>query len=195
MQCSLIGSNTAILPLRARAVQPPTPAPCPWTQPAMSGAWSHRHSSEVSALAPLRTPLPSATATRARPSAAAAHDRPSVAARLHACSLTCCPSPLHPHARQDRPSKPESPTKREAGRLSRMSLDERKQGIGEREAERLAERIVQVWVRGVGCDARAGRCWAQASCTRRARQGQGCPPASLAARPLRPACMLPAACH
>lgn len=46
---------------------------------------------------------------------------------------------------QDRPpSKPAPPTYHEAGRLSRTRVDERHQPISDREAERLAEKIVSV---------------------------------------------------
>lgn len=60
------------------------------------------------------------------------------------------PPPLPPFAlhEQDRPSKPESPTYREAGRLSSVRVDEGKQGVSEREAERLAEKIVSVGCAG-----------------------------------------------
>ncbi|KAL4448865.1 hypothetical protein ABPG77_007582 [Micractinium sp. CCAP 211/92] len=46
---------------------------------------------------------------------------------------------------QDRkPSQPEPPTYQEAGRLSRVRVDEKKQEVSEQEAERLAEKIVSV---------------------------------------------------
>ncbi|KAI7838266.1 hypothetical protein COHA_007955 [Chlorella ohadii] len=46
---------------------------------------------------------------------------------------------------KERPSsKPESPTYREAGRLARVRLDEGKAPVSDREAERLAEKIVAV---------------------------------------------------
>lgn len=46
---------------------------------------------------------------------------------------------------QDRPpTKPASPTYKESGHLSRTRIDERQQEISDREAERLAEKIVAV---------------------------------------------------
>ncbi|KAL4422822.1 hypothetical protein ABPG75_009019 [Micractinium tetrahymenae] len=49
------------------------------------------------------------------------------------------------HSTEDRKSsQPESPTYHEAGRLSRVRIDEKKQEVSDREAERLAEKIVSV---------------------------------------------------
>lgn len=49
------------------------------------------------------------------------------------------------HSTEDRkPSQPEPPTYHEAGRLSRVRVDKKKQEVSDREAERLAEKIVSV---------------------------------------------------
>ncbi|KAI3430522.1 hypothetical protein D9Q98_005115 [Chlorella vulgaris] len=49
------------------------------------------------------------------------------------------------HSATDRPpTKPASPTYKESGHLSRTRIDERQQEISDREAERLAEKIVAV---------------------------------------------------
>jgi hypothetical protein len=63
--------------------------------------------------------------------------------------LTALPRPPH---LQDRPaSKPGSSTYHEAGRLSRTRIDEKRQEVPEREAERLAEKIVSVRGRAAVC--------------------------------------------